>query len=56
MSLDEVIDIPFHKNMMVKVAATAVPTVRASSFDSVDSMRLDHQTSLDRDSQQDLSE
>jgi hypothetical protein len=38
LSLDEVFDIPFSRNMMVRVAATAVPTVRASSFDSVESV------------------
>jgi len=42
LSLDEVIDIPFSRNMMVRVAATAVPTVRASSFDSVESVQLDN--------------
>ncbi len=42
LSLDEVIDIPFQKNKMVKVEAPVVPNVRASSFDSVDSIRFEH--------------
>lgn len=56
LSLDEVFDIPFSRNMMVRVEATAVPKVRASSFDSVESVELENQTSIERDSQDDIWE
>jgi hypothetical protein len=40
LSLDQVIDVPFLSNKMAKVEVPIVPVVRGTSFDSMDSVRM----------------
>ena len=50
-SLDQIIDIPFAKNVMLKIEAPIVPNIRASSFESVDSIKFEKETSIEVESQ-----
>lgn len=46
LTLDQVIDVPFLSNKMAKVEVPVVPVVRAASFDSMDSVRMQQVDSL----------
>ena len=55
LTLDQVIDVPFLSNKMAKVEVPVVPVVRGTSFDSMDSVRMQQVDSVNSNSALDMS-